>query len=169
VDIITGLIKANFPCRISFRVSSKTDSRTILDANGAEKLLGMGDMLFLPPGVSTLVRVHGSSVTEDEINALVDFLKQQAAPRYNTAIIQDKEAGGEGAEGGDEYDELYDKAVDLVVSTNKASISMVQRRLKIGYNRAARMIELMERDGVVSQAEAGKSRQVLTRREHETI
>ncbi len=169
VDIITGLIKANFPSRISFRVSSKTDSRTILDNNGAEKLLGMGDMLFLPPGVSNLVRVHGSAVTEEEINLLVDFLRKQAPPEYNISILDDHSGNGGSTDRDDEYDELYDKAVDLVISTNKASISMVQRRLKIGYNRAARMIELMERDGVVSKPDGSKPRQVLVRREHETI
>jgi S-DNA-T family DNA segregation ATPase FtsK/SpoIIIE len=168
VDIITGLIKANFPCRISFRVSSKTDSRTILDKNGAEKLLGMGDMLFLPPGSSQLVRVHGSAVTEEEIKALVDFLIQQGPPEYDTSIIQDREDEEKKAES-EEYDELYDQAVDLVVKTNKASISMVQRRLRIGYNRAARMIELMERDGLVSKPDGSKPRQVLVRKEHEAI
>lgn len=169
VDIITGLIKANFPCRISFRVSSKTDSRTIIDTNGAEKLLGMGDMLFLPPGVSTLVRVHGSAVTEEEINASVAFLRQQAPPDYDISIVEDHAADAKYGDGYEEYDELYDKAVDLVVSTNKASISMIQRRLKIGYNRAARMIEIMEKDGVVSKPEGSKPRQVLVRKEHETI
>ncbi|MGA1845310.1 MAG: DNA translocase FtsK [bacterium] len=168
VDIITGLIKANFPCRISFRVSSKTDSRTILDQNGAEKLLGMGDMLFIPPGCSDLVRIHGSSVTEEEINSLVDFLIQQGPPEYDTSIICDRTEDEKGADSS-EYDELYDQAVDLVVKTNKASISMVQRRLRIGYNRAARMIELMERDGVVSKPEGSKPRQVLVRKEHEAI
>ena len=168
VDIITGLIKANFPCRISFRVSSKTDSRTILDKNGAEKLLGMGDMLFIPPGSSDLRRVHGSSVTEEEIKNLVDFLIQQGPPEYDTSIIQDRD--GEAKEtGSEEYDELYDQAVDLVVKTNKASISMVQRRLRIGYNRAARMIEIMERDGLVSKPDGSKPRQVLARKENETI
>ncbi|MGA1841240.1 MAG: DNA translocase FtsK [bacterium] len=169
VDIITGLIKANFPCRISFRVSSKTDSRTILDKNGAEKLLGMGDMLFLPPGSSQLLRVHGSAVTEEEIKALVDFLIQQGTPEYDTSIIEDRGDGDEKKGESDEYDELYDQAVDLVVKTNKASISMVQRRLRIGYNRAARMIELMEKDGVVSKPDGSKPRQVLVRKEHEAI
>ncbi|MBN2373802.1 DNA translocase FtsK 4TM domain-containing protein [bacterium] len=168
VDIITGIIKANFPCRISFRVSSKTDSRTILDNNGAEKLLGMGDMLFLPPGASNLIRVHGSAVTEEEINAAVDFLRQQSPPDYDDSIIKDREEEKTLADEGS-YDELYDKAVDLVVRTNKASISMVQRHLKIGYNRAARMIEIMERDGVVSKPEGSKPREVLVRREHEAI
>jgi len=168
VDIITGLIKANFPCRISFRVSSKTDSRTILDQNGAEKLLGMGDMLFIPPGCSELVRIHGSSVTEEEIKSLVDFLIQQGPPEYDTSIICDRTEEEKEADSS-EYDDLYDQAVDLVVKTNKASISMIQRRLRIGYNRAARMIELMERDGVVSTPEGSKPRQVLVRKEHEAI
>jgi len=142
VDIITGLIKANFPCRISFRVSSKTDSRTILDKNGAEKLLGMGDMLFLPPGSSDLMRIHGSSVREEEIRGLVNFLIQQGPPEYDTSIIKDREEDEKQVDS-EEYDELYDQAVDLVVKSNKASISMIQRRLRIGYNRAASIIDIL--------------------------
>jgi len=172
VDVVTGLIKANFPSRISFRVSSKTDSRTILDANGAEKLLGQGDMLFLPPGSSDLVRLHGSSITEGEIKRLVNYLRTQGRPEYNDTILtfsaDDIKAGGGSKQADEEeYDDLYDKAVDLVIKTRQASISMIQRRLRIGYNRAARMIELMERDGVVSKPQGGKPREVLIGSDYE--
>ncbi|MEW6380549.1 MAG: DNA translocase FtsK 4TM domain-containing protein [bacterium] len=169
VDVVTGLIKANFPSRISFRVSSKTDSRTILDANGAEKLLGLGDMLFLPPGSSDLVRLHGSSITEGEIKRLVKYLASQGKPEYDDTILSfcgdDAKPGSKQDE--EEYDDLYDKAVDLVIKTRQASISMIQRRLRIGYNRAARMIELMERDGVVSKPQGSKPREVLIGRDYE--
>lgn len=169
VDVVTGLIKANFPSRISFRVSSKTDSRTILDTNGAEKLLGMGDMLFLPPGSSDLVRLHGSSITEGEIKRLVTFLSTQGRPEYDDTILTFSAAEGKpgSKQEEEEYDDLYDKAVDLVIKTRQASISMIQRRLRIGYNRAARMIELMERDGVVSKPQGSKPREVLIGSDYE--
>jgi S-DNA-T family DNA segregation ATPase FtsK/SpoIIIE len=162
VDVLTGIIKANFPTRISFQVSSRTDSRTILDANGAENLLGNGDMLLLPPGTAKLQRIHGAYVSEGEIRRIIDFLKKQRKPIYQEEILQirpgEEEKGRE-----DEYDEKYDEAVALVTETRQASISMIQRRLRVGYNRAARMIEMMERDGVVSPSEGSKPREVLVR------
>ncbi|MGA1869321.1 MAG: DNA translocase FtsK [bacterium] len=164
VDVITGIIKANFPSRISFRVSSKTDSRTILDCNGAEKLLGMGDMLFIPPGSSEPVRLHGSAISEAEIKGIVDFLINLEKPFYDTSILEDRnEKLGE--TDADEYDELYDQAVDWVIKTGQASISMIQRKMRIGYNRAARMIELMEKEGVVSKPLGSKGREVLAGRD----
>jgi DNA segregation ATPase FtsK/SpoIIIE, S-DNA-T family len=159
VDVLTGVIKANFPTRISFQVSSKTDSRTILDANGAEHLLGMGDMLLLPPGTSRLVRVHGAFITENEITRVVEFWKKQGKPVYDQTILKPKEDTAEAdAEG---YDEMYDQAVAVVAESRQASISMLQRRLRVGYNRAARMIEKMEQEGVVGPADGSKPREVF--------
>jgi S-DNA-T family DNA segregation ATPase FtsK/SpoIIIE len=161
VDVITGLIKANFPARISFQVSSKTDSRTILDANGAEALLGMGDMLFLPPGTSRMQRSHGAFVADAEVQRVVDFLKRQGKPVYDKSIL---EATGDEEGGGDEEDladERYDDAVALVAETRQASISMIQRRLRIGYNRAARIIERMEKEGLIAPSDGtSKPREV---------
>jgi S-DNA-T family DNA segregation ATPase FtsK/SpoIIIE len=158
VDVLTGVIKANFPTRISFQVSSKTDSRTILDANGAEHLLGMGDMLLLPPGTSRLVRVHGAFIAENEITRVVEFWKKQGKPVYDQSILKPKEETAEAdAEG---YDEMYDQAVAVVAESRQASISMLQRRLRVGYNRAARMIEKMEQEGVVGPADGSKPREV---------
>ncbi len=159
VDVITGLIKANFPARISFQVSSKVDSRTILDQNGAEKLLGMGDMLFMSPGSSKLVRVHGAYVSEAEVKRVVSFWKKQGKPHYNMEILKPQEEGQK--ERGAEVDELYKQAVEIVVRSRQASISMLQRKLRVGYNRAARMVEQMELDGIVGPAEGAKPRQVL--------
>jgi len=160
VDVITGLIKANFPTRISFRVFAKVDSRTILDVQGAEHLLGMGDSLFRPPGRGDLVRVHGAFVDEKEINEVVEFLKEQGEPDYQEEILagDDVDAYQDDL---DEVDEMYDMAVQLVTSTRKASISMVQRKLRVGYNRAARMIEMMERECVVSPSDGRGGREVL--------
>jgi S-DNA-T family DNA segregation ATPase FtsK/SpoIIIE len=163
VDVITGLIKANFPARISFQVTSRVDSRTILDSIGAERLLGDGDMLFLPPGTARLVRVHGPFVSEQEIRKVVDFIKQQAKPRYRPEVFEAKKEI-EGGDVEDDYDEMYDSAVELVTESQQASISMIQRRLRVGYNRAARMIEQMERDGVVGPAEGAKPREVYARK-----
>ncbi len=163
VDVITGLIKANFPARISFQVTSRVDSRTILDSIGAERLLGDGDMLFLPPGTARISRIHGAYVSDPEIRRVVEFIKQQAKPRYRPEVFEAKKE----IEGGDldeDYDEMYDLAVGLVTETQQASISMIQRRLRVGYNRAARMIEQMERDGVVGPAEGGKPRDVYARK-----
>jgi S-DNA-T family DNA segregation ATPase FtsK/SpoIIIE len=164
VDVLTGVIKANFPARISFQVSSRTDSRTILDQNGAEHLLGNGDMLFLPPGTSKLQRIHGAFVTEKEVTALVEALRSQGAPEFDETIIYIKEEGEQAGSGGDEDgdgDELYDRGVQIVSETRNASISYLQRRLKIGYNRAARMIEQMEEEGIIGPNEGTKGRQVL--------
>ncbi|MDH7500250.1 MAG: DNA translocase FtsK, partial [candidate division NC10 bacterium] len=161
VDVITGLIKANFPSRISFLVSSKTDSRTILDMNGAEQLLGNGDMLYLPSGSSKPVRIHGCYISEQEIGAVVDFLRIEMAPWRRLSLFERAEAR---EASGEEADELYRQAVELVIATRQASISMIQRRLRVGYNRAARMIEQMEEEGIVSPLEAGKSREVLIER-----
>jgi S-DNA-T family DNA segregation ATPase FtsK/SpoIIIE len=166
VDVITGLIKANLPSRISFQVSSKTDSRTILDANGAENLLGMGDMLFLPPASSHLIRVHGCFVSEAEIKRVVEFVKKQAKPNFDLLQQRAKEmveAAAAAVEDG-EHDEEYYRAVDLVQQNGKASTSFLQRHLRVGYNRAARMIEMMEKDGIVGPADGAKPRKVLVGR-----
>ena len=160
VDVITGLIKANMPSRIAFQVRSKTDGRTILDQNGAETLLGKGDMLFLPPGVSALERCHGAFVADDEVARLCEFWRDQGEPIYTEAIRVEEDTGM-GDIGEDEYDENYDLAVQLVTEAGKASTSMIQRRLRIGYNRAARIIDLMEREGVVGPADGARPRKVL--------
>ncbi|MEE4241566.1 MAG: DNA translocase FtsK 4TM domain-containing protein [Desulfopila sp.] len=169
VDVLTGLIKANFPTRLSFKVSSKVDSRTILDTSGAEHLLGAGDMLYLPPGSSALKRIHGAYISEKETAALIDFWKKQGAAAYDESVIEEVEGGGENdAAGGDEdHDDRYDEAVAVVCEAGGASISMIQRRLRIGYNRAARMIERMEREGIVGPADGSKPREVLVRQNYD--
>jgi len=168
VDVLTGLIKANFPTRISFKVSSKVDSRTILDTSGAEHLLGSGDMLYLANGSSNLRRVHGAYISELETEAIITFLKEQGNASYDesvTAAVEDEgNVGGTTAE--EDYDERYDEAVNLVCESGQASISMVQRRLRVGYNRAARMIEMMEKEGVVGPADGSKPREVLARKDY---
>jgi S-DNA-T family DNA segregation ATPase FtsK/SpoIIIE len=167
-NIITGIIKANLPVRMSFNVSSKIDSRVVLDANGAEQLLGKGDMLYLPPGTNKLERIHGAFVSEDEVKRLVEHLKGQAQPTYNEALLQPPPADAGEAEGGDgEQDEMYDQAVAVVSESGQASISYVQRRLKVGYNRAARMIEAMEKAGLISPADGAKPRRILARRTYD--
>ncbi|MEJ2689069.1 MAG: DNA translocase FtsK 4TM domain-containing protein, partial [Deltaproteobacteria bacterium] len=167
VDVLTGLIKANFPTRMSFKVSSKVDSRTILDSTGAEHLLGAGDMLFLPPGASRLQRIHGAYISEKEIERIIDFLKQQQTAVYDESVMQSTVVTEEeDGSGDDDYDEKYDEAVAMVCETGQASISMVQRRLRIGYNRAARMIEKMEKEGIVSPADGAKPREVLVRKSY---
>jgi S-DNA-T family DNA segregation ATPase FtsK/SpoIIIE len=163
VDVLTGVIKANFPARISFRVASKVDSRTILDMNGAEALLGKGDMLFVPPGSSRPIRIHGCNVTEVEIRRVVEFLANQGRSEEFVWSLLPPEP--ETATDEDEGDELYRQAVDMVVQTQQASISMIQRRLRVGFNRAARMIERMERDGIVSPMDGTRPREVLVARE----
>jgi len=164
VDVITGIIKANFPTRISFQVSSKVDSRTILDQLGAEQLLGAGDMLFMPPGTSRLIRIHGAFVSDREIERIVGFLKKQGDPSYDESILQEEAESGENGKADDDYDEKYDDAVELVTELGQASISLVQRYLKVGYNRAARMIEKMEAEGVVGPSDGVKPRKVLARK-----
>jgi S-DNA-T family DNA segregation ATPase FtsK/SpoIIIE len=160
VDVLTGIIKANFPARISFQVSSKVDSRTILDTIGAEHLLGMGDMLFLPPGSSKLRRVHGALVSPGEIKSMVDFLRNQGKPIYDQSILEEKKARETDREEG-EYDEKYDEAVAFVAETGQASISLIQRRFRIGYNRAARIVEKMEEEDIVGPSDGIKPREVL--------
>ncbi len=167
VDVLTGVIKANFPARMSFQVTSKTDSRTILDANGAEKLLGRGDMLFLAPGTSKPQRVHSAYVSEAEINRLVDAWKDIDQPNYDESFMVPVDESPEMEE--QEYDEKYDEAVALVARTGQASISMLQRRLRVGYNRAARMIEVMESEGVIGPADGVKPREVLMRNTYDDI
>jgi S-DNA-T family DNA segregation ATPase FtsK/SpoIIIE len=168
VDVITGLIKANFPSRISFRVSSKIDSRTIIDTIGSEKLLGRGDMLFIPPGTADLERIHGALVTEKEVNRVVKFLKGRAEPQYDESILiaDDDESSSQKGDK-DDYDEFYDKAAEFVMQRGEASISKIQRQFRIGYNRAARIVEIMERDGLVGPSEGGKPRKVLVNRNYE--
>jgi S-DNA-T family DNA segregation ATPase FtsK/SpoIIIE len=161
VDVLTGVIKANFPARISFQVSSRTDSRTILDQNGADHLLGQGDMLFLPPGTSKMQRLHGAFVTEDEVADLTRSLSEQGAPCFDDDLVNlDVEADDGRTATDEDVDEMYDQAVQIVAETRNASISYVQRRLKVGYNRAARMIEQMENEGVIGPQIGTKSREV---------
>ena len=169
VDVITGLIKANIPTRIAFQVSSKIDSRTILDQMGAESLLGMGDMLYMPPGTGFPVRVHGAFVSDEEVHRVVEFLKKQGEPNYIEGILEGgvSEDGsqlsldGVAAASGNEADELYDSAVAIVLKNRRASISLVQRNLRIGYNRAARLLEQMEQSGIVSTMQSNGNREIL--------
>ncbi|NDD12965.1 MAG: DNA translocase FtsK, partial [Betaproteobacteria bacterium] len=167
VDVITGLIKANIPTRIAFQVSSKIDSRTILDQMGAEALLGMGDMLYMASGTGLPVRVHGAFVSDDEVHRVVSYLKTQGEPDYIDGVLEggtvEGENGyGEALGGGDsEKDPMYDQAVEVVLKNRKASISLVQRHLKIGYNRAARLVEDMEKAGLVSSMSTNGQRDIL--------
>lgn len=169
VDVITGLIKANIPTRMAFQVSSKIDSRTILDQQGAENLLGMGDMLYLPPGTSVPIRVHGAFVDDHEVHAVVNDWKARGKPNYVEEILcgeatEDILLPGEAPEGGDdESDPLYDEAVGFVIETGKVSVSSVQRKLRVGYNRAARLVEQMEMSGVVSAPGHNGAREVLVK------
>jgi len=162
VDVLTGIIKANFPTRLTFQVSSKTDSRTIIDANGAENLLGNGDMLFLPPGTAKLQRIHGAYLSELELGRIIEFLKKQETPEYDQAIVKGPPTETEDP-GEKEYDERYDDAVALITKNGQASISMIQRHLRIGYNRAARIIEMMEEEGIVGPSDGAKPRTVLVK------
>jgi S-DNA-T family DNA segregation ATPase FtsK/SpoIIIE len=163
VDVITGTIKANFPIRVSFQVTSKIDSRTILGEQGAEQLLGMGDMLYMAGG-GRVTRVHGPFVRDEEVEAIVTHLKEQGEPEYLDEVTEESDEDGNFEGGMDSGDELYDKAVDLVLRERKASISFVQRHLKIGYNRAATLIEQMERDGMISAADHVGRREILARK-----
>jgi S-DNA-T family DNA segregation ATPase FtsK/SpoIIIE len=165
VDVITGLIKANLPSRISFRVASKIDSRTILDGNGAEQLLGKGDMLLLPPASSQKVRLHGPYISEQESARLASFLRKQGKPTYDESITADeKKSGPEGIEF--EKDDLYDEAARIVVESGQVSISYLQRKLRIGFSRAARLVDMMEAEGLISPATGGKPREVLVGRDY---
>ncbi len=168
VDVLTGLIKANFPTRISFKVFSKVDSRTILDMSGAEHLLGDGDSLFMPPGKARMQRIHGAYISEKETERVIEFLKEQGTASYDESVLEavEEENSSLNGVGEDEYDEKYDEAVALVCETGQASISMVQRRLRVGYNRAARMIEIMEKEGIVGPSDGSKPREVLARKNY---
>ncbi|OQB00309.1 MAG: DNA translocase SpoIIIE [Chloroflexi bacterium ADurb.Bin222] len=167
VDVITGLIKANFPARISFRVATRVDSRTILDVMGSEHLLGKGDMLFLPPGSSRLVRVHGAFVTESEIGRVVEFWKAQAQPEYDQSFLVAPPAEDEGEAEAEQYeggqDPMYEEALRVVLEMGKASTSTLQRRLRLGYGRAARILDMMQRDGIIGPPDGSKPREVLKR------
>ncbi len=163
VDVITGLIKANFPSRISFRVSSKVDSRTIIDTNGAEHLLGRGDMLFLPPGTSRLIRVHGAYIDETEIGRIVHHIKTQGPPSYDETITQSEEEALGLEDSNGEHDELFEEALRICVEMKRASTSVLQRRLRIGYGRAAAILDIMEREGLIGQADGSRPRPVLGR------
>jgi DNA segregation ATPase FtsK/SpoIIIE, S-DNA-T family len=167
VDVITGLIKANFPARISFRVATRVDSHTILDVMGSEHLLGKGDMLFLPPGSSRLTRLHGAFVTETEINRVVDHWKDQAPPEYDQSFLiappGEEDSGGEGEAGNQEQDPMYEEAVRLILQMGKASTSTLQRHLRLGYGRAARILDMMQRDGIIGPPDGSKPREVLKR------
>jgi len=163
VDVITGVIKANFPARISFKVASKVDSRTVLDANGAENLLGKGDLLFMKPGDPKPTRGQCSFVSDEEISRVIGFIKQQGDPEYNDEVLKPQPAGGMG--GNDEKDEMYDEAVRVVVETNQASVTILQRRLRLGYSRAARLIDMMEQHGIVGPYAGSKARDILVDRE----
>jgi len=172
VDVITGLIKANFPARISFRVASKVDSRTILDTNGAESLLGRGDMLYLPAGSSRIHRIHGPLVTESEVAAVCEFWREQAKAIYNEELLKppkdenastDSDAESAGAD--DVDDDLYQEAVRVVCEMGRASTSTLQRRLRVGYGRAARLIDIMEKDGIVGPPDGSRPREVLKKKD----
>jgi len=164
VDVLTGIIKANFPARISYQVTSRVDSRTILDCSGAEKLLGKGDMLFLPPGTSKIHRIHGAMVSDEEINRILKFIKdQENKPEYKKDVFEQVVEANSAEEEEEEFDEKYDEAVALVARERQASISMIQRKLRVGYNRAARMVEVMEREGVVGPSDGIKPRDVYVK------
>jgi DNA segregation ATPase FtsK/SpoIIIE, S-DNA-T family len=169
VDVLTGLIKANFPTRISFKVSSKIDSRTIIDTSGAEHLLGAGDMLYLPPGSVGILRIHGAYISEEETARLVVFLKKQGSANYDESVIEEIETESTPGAADDEAetDDRYDEAVSIVCESGQASISMLQRRLRVGYNRAARMIEAMEQEGIVGPADGARPREVLVRNSYD--
>src|SRR5438105_4455569 len=159
VDVLTGLIKANFPSRISFRVAARVDSRTILDSIGAEHLLGRGDMLFLPPGSARLIRIHGAYVSEKEVARLASYLRKAGKPAYDDTVGR-TERSQEAAEV-EERDDLFDEAVRFVVQSGQASTSMLQRRFRIGFSRAGRLVDMMERDGIVGPADGSKPREIL--------
>ncbi|MBU1887949.1 MAG: DNA translocase FtsK, partial [Candidatus Omnitrophica bacterium] len=160
VDVVTGVIKANFPARISFKVASKVDSRTVLDMNGADKLLGKGDMLFLEPGNAKPIRAQGTLLTDAEIERVVNVIKEQREPIYDDEILEKQKKSASGR-GGFDKDEFFDEAVKMVLETGQASVSMLQRRLRLGYTRAARMIDAMEEEGIVGPFRGSKTREIL--------
>jgi S-DNA-T family DNA segregation ATPase FtsK/SpoIIIE len=162
VDVITGIIKANFPARISFKVASKVDSRTVLDMNGADKLLGKGDMLFLRPGEEKLTRAQGSLVSDKEIDRVVEFIKSQAEPIYDEEILKEQQKS---VLSNGEKDDLYEEAVRVIMESNQASVSILQRRMRLGYTRAARIIDTMEQEGLIGPFEGSKPRRILADRE----
>ncbi|MEZ5331260.1 MAG: DNA translocase FtsK [Thermoanaerobaculia bacterium] len=166
VDVLTGTIKANFPCRISYATATRHDSRTILDQVGSEKLLGKGDMLFMPPGTSRAMRLHGAYVSEPETAGLIRWLKRLGPPDLDESVLEGPEEERAGGEGAADYDELFDEAARLVVSEGKASASFLQRRLRVGFSRAARLIDLMEQDGLLGPAQGSKPRDVLVGRDY---
>ncbi|MDD5211485.1 MAG: DNA translocase FtsK, partial [Sulfuricurvum sp.] len=164
VDVVTGLIKANLPSRISYKVGQKIDSKIILDGMGAESLLGRGDMLFTPPGMSGLVRLHAPWTTEEEIEKIVDFLKAQRAPEYDNRFLRDKEEvlkNNTDRNENEPIDELYDEAMNIILTEQKTSISYLQRRLQIGYNRSARLIEQLEQNGILSSPNSKGNREII--------
>jgi S-DNA-T family DNA segregation ATPase FtsK/SpoIIIE len=161
VDVITGVIKANLPARISFKVASKVDSRTVLDMNGADKLLGRGDMLFLRPGESKLIRIQGALVNDEEIGRVVSFIKSQAEPVYDEEILKEQHKSYLGT---GEKDELYEQAVKIIMESNQASVSILQRMMRLGYTRAARIIDTMEQEGLIGHFEGSKPRKILVDR-----
>jgi S-DNA-T family DNA segregation ATPase FtsK/SpoIIIE len=163
VDVITGVIKANLPARISFKVASKVDSRTVLDMNGAETLLGKGDMLFLQPGKEDLIRIQGALVKDEEIERVVGFIKAQGEPAYDDQILKEQQKSSLAS--GGEKDELYDEAVRVIMESNQASVSILQRRMRLGYTRAARIIDIMEMEGLVGPYEGSKPRRILVDRQ----
>jgi S-DNA-T family DNA segregation ATPase FtsK/SpoIIIE len=169
VDVITGLIKANFPSRISFRVSSKVDSRTIIDANGSERLLGRGDMLFLPPGTSQIVRVHGGYVDEKEITKIVEHIKAQGNPEYDTTITKTEEEMDDSAELPGKKDPLFLDALRSVVSAKRASTSLLQRHLRIGYGRAAAILDAMVREGYIGEMDGSTRARPILQKAYEDL
>jgi S-DNA-T family DNA segregation ATPase FtsK/SpoIIIE len=163
VDVLTGLIKSNFPSRMSFRVSSRVDSKIVIDTHGAEQLLGLGDMLFLSPSTSRLVRVHGALIEGKEISRIVEFLRDQAEPEFMEEILEAPEEESDSAmvDLSEVEDKLFDEAARFLVEHRKASTSLLQRRFRIGYGRAARLLDIMEHEGIVGPSEGSKPRQVL--------
>jgi S-DNA-T family DNA segregation ATPase FtsK/SpoIIIE len=161
VDVVTGLIKANFPTRIAFQVASKVDSRTVLDGNGAEQLLGRGDMIYVPPGANKQVRVHGAWVADEEVKSVCEFLRTQGTAVYEEVVLPADGEGGDGGDGGAERDDLYWDCVRLVIGQRQGSISFLQRRMSLGYPKAARFIDMMEQDRIIGAGQGAKPREIL--------